>query len=97
MFKNKPKPATLERLDKAIEDIFIDMGGFTSETEEYADMLKKLERLYKLKEQDTPKPMISPEVALTVAANLFGILAILHYEKVNVVTSKALSFVLKLK
>jgi hypothetical protein len=96
MFK-KQTPATLERLDKAIEDIFIDMGGFTSETEEYADMLKKLERLYKLKEQDTPQPFISPEVALTVAANLFGILAILHYEKVNVVTSKALSFVMKLK
>jgi hypothetical protein len=96
MFK-KQNSATLERLDKAIEDIFIDMGGFTSETEEYADMLKKLERLYKLKEQDTPKPVISPEVLLTVGANLFGILAILHYEKVNVVTSKALSFVMKLK
>jgi hypothetical protein len=96
MFK-KQNSATLERLNKAIEDIFIDMGGFTSETEEYADMLKKLERLYKLKEQDTPTPIISPEVLLTVGANLFGILAILHYEKVNVVTSKALSFVMKLK
>lgn len=97
MFKQKQNPATLERLNKAIEDVLIDMGGFTSETEEYADMLKQLERLYKLKEQDTPKPPISPEVLLTVGANLFGILAILHYEKVNVVTSKALSFVLKLK
>lgn len=92
----KKTPATLTRLDKAIEDVLIDMGGFTSETEEYADMLKKLERLYKLKEQDTPQ-RVSPDTALTVAANLLGIFMILGYERTSIVTSKALSFVLKLK
>jgi hypothetical protein len=92
----KKTPATLTRLDKAIEDVLIDMGGFTSDQEEYADMLKTLERLYRLKEQDTP-PRISPDVALTVGANLLGILMILGYERTQIVTSKALSFVLKLK
>lgn len=38
---------------------------------------------------------ISPDVLLTVAANLVGIVLILKHEKIDIITSKALNFVLK--
>lgn len=38
---------------------------------------------------------VSPDTILLVAANLLGILAVLQHERVNVVTSKALGFIVK--
>lgn len=39
----------------------------------------------------------SPDAIVTAAASIIGIVAILHYEKIGVVTSKALGFVGKMK
>jgi hypothetical protein len=38
---------------------------------------------------------ISPDTALVVAANIFGILWLTRYERENPITSKALGFVMK--
>lgn len=38
---------------------------------------------------------ISPDTLLIVGGNLLGILLILNFEKADIITSKALSFVLK--
>jgi serine kinase of HPr protein (carbohydrate metabolism regulator) len=43
------------------------------------------------------KNAISKDTLATIGANLFGIWLILHYERVNLVGSKALSFVQKLR
>lgn len=42
-----------------------------------------------------PTWKITPDTALVVAGNLMGILLILNFEKLDIVRSKALSFVLK--
>lgn len=39
----------------------------------------------------------SPDAVVTAAASIVGILFVLHYEKIGIVTSKALSFVGKMK
>ena len=39
----------------------------------------------------------SPDAVITAAGSMLGILAILHYEKLGIISSKALSFVSKLK
>jgi hypothetical protein len=66
------------------------------DSEDYATMLNRLERLYKLKEKNAPR-QISPDTLLIVAGNILGILVIVAYEHSHVVTSKALSFAGKLR
>lgn len=79
-------------LDTAIEDA---VRWLDPNSEDYSTAITQVERLYKLREQSQPR--ISPDTVAIVAGNLAGILLILHYEHLNVVTSKAMSFVLKLK
>lgn len=96
MFKKSPPSKEDQRLEAAIEDVYIDMGGYNAETEEYEQMVSMLERLHKLRAEKKPK-RVPPEVWVTVGANLAGIVAILSYEHTHVLASKALSFVMKLK
>ena len=56
--------------------------------------LKKLDIRQKLREMKLPFGM-KPETLAIIAANLLGILLILNHERLNVVTSKAVSFVKK--
>ena len=42
-----------------------------------------------------PTWKFSPDTVLVVAGNLIGILAILNFEKMDIIRSKAISFVLK--
>lgn len=77
-------------LDHAI-DALLDMDA---NSEEWSENLKEVERLVKLKNESSRK-QIDPNVALTVSANLLGIAMIVRHENLNVITSKALSFVKK--
>lgn len=60
---------------------------------EYWEILKKTLVEYDKIAEDKKK--ISPDTALVVAGNLAGILLILNFEKLDIVRSKAMSFVLK--
>lgn len=92
-----PKSTTEESgLQKAIDEILREMSQHSSDTEEYAKMADQLTKLYSLKEVDS-KRRVSPDTLATVAANLLGIILIVGHERIHVVTSKALNFVLKLR
>jgi len=93
MFSRK---AVKTKLDEAIDLVLSEMQTISSDSDEYAKMIVQLERLYKLKEIDSPK-RVSPDTLAIVAGNLAGILLILNFERAGVVTSKALSFVMKLR
>lgn len=93
MFKPKP-PREKTGLEKAIDDVLTDMQGYTSETDEFAKAVDQLDKLYKLKTIDSPE-RVSPDTLAIIAGNLVGIVLIVGYERANVVTSKALTFVLK--
>ena len=58
--------------------------------------LKKLDIRQRLKEMKLPFGM-KPETVAIIAANLVGIALILNHERLNVVTTKAVTFVTKLK
>ncbi len=62
--------------------------------EEYAAMTDQLVKLYGLKKVEDPKK-IDPNTLLTVGGNLTGILMIVGHERANVITSKAVQFVLR--
>ena len=83
-------------LETAIDDLLKQMSEMKGETEEYSLLADQLVKLYKLKEIDAPK-RISPDTLAIVIGNLAGIAFIVAYEKANIVTSKALGFVLKLR
>ena len=90
----KPQPPT--ELEETINELLIEMQKCQGDSDEFQTRLERLKTLYKLRDADRPQ-RISPDTVLIVAGNLTGIALILHYEKVNVVTSKALSFVMKLR
>lgn len=82
-------------LDTVIEALLSEMQTTIPGSDEYAKMVSHLKALYQLKEQETPK-RISPETWATIAANLVGIGMILHHERFNVITSKAIGFIPRL-
>lgn len=81
-------------LENAIDQVLLEMQGFSADDDEYAKMVNQLETLYKLKVVDKPE-RVSYDTLAIIAGNLVGIVLIIGYERTNVITSKVLSFLLK--
>lgn len=81
-------------LQMEINSILERMESMTIESEGYEVALSNLERLYELKSKDG-KFNISPDTMAVVAGNLIGLIMIIKHEELNIITSKALGFVLK--
>lgn len=91
MLRKKQEPTGLEA---AIDEVLREMKGFESDSDTYAVMIDQLVKLHAMKEAEKP-PKVSRDTILIVAGNLVGIVLILSYEKTNVLTTKALQFLLK--
>lgn len=91
MFTKKDKRTNLE---KEIDEVLFYMSGLSPESQEYSNIINNLEKLYKAKNEELNRK-IKPDTIAIIAGNLLGILLILGYEKTNIITTKALSFVLK--
>ena len=83
-------------VDVAIKQVADEMEKVTPGTPAYSTLTEQLERLYKAKSH-VRETLFTPDTLLIVGGNLVGILAILTYEKANVITSKALGFILRSK
>lgn len=94
MYTLKTKIDTPTHLDEVITKVLAQMSETNSGTPEFAAMADQLTKLYKLKEIESPS-RVSPDTLAVVAGNLAGILMILNFERVHIVTSKAIGFVLK--
>lgn len=81
-------------LEKEIDSVLKCMNELSPDSEEYQKMAENLERLYKSKSYDEDRD-VSPDTLAVIVGNLAGILLILKHEELNVITSKALGFVLK--
>jgi hypothetical protein len=88
------KSQSKSKLDEAIEQALTELNGYESHEDGYKHIIDILEKLYKLKAQDTPERMSKDTLAMVVG-NLLGIIVIVGHERAHVVTSKALNFVLK--
>lgn len=85
-----------------IDSLFEKMSDPTIDkhSTEYAAMVAQMDVLYKLREIDSKVnsgKRVSPDVWVTVAANLVGIAMITDFERARVITSKALGLVGKLR
>ncbi len=95
MFLKKP---TTEKsgLETIIDEHLAKMQDIIIDPDEYATMVLQLDTLYKLKEIDKPE-RISKDTLAIIAGNIAGILLIVSYEQKNVLTSKAINFIQKLR
>jgi hypothetical protein len=90
-----PKPKT--QLQAAIDDVLFQMGSHPADSNEYGTMLDRVKLLHKLKEEEKPQQRVSSDTMILAATNLVGIAMILRHEQFNVITSKALGFLPKLR
>lgn len=82
-------------LDKVIDLALIELEALGPETEQYATVVNQLVKLHAMKTQESPK-RVSPDALVSAAASLFGILLIVNFERVHVVTTKALGILPKI-
>ena len=84
------------KLEMEIDDVLEYMHVLSPTNEKYKEVSENLERLHKMKMAEKPvKSRVSPDVIVTVTGSIFTVGAILWHEKADVITTKALGFVLK--
>jgi len=85
-------------LDETIDYVTEALLKMDPDSDEFAKTLDQLDKLYKIKSHNRKdEDRVSKDVLVTVAANLAGIGLIIGYERLHVIGSKALGFVLKTK
>lgn len=91
-FGKNAEPNLLEleiiRLHESLTDL-------PPESKEYAATVDQLLKLAKHKEETTSKRRVSTDTLVVAGANLLGIAMIIGHERVNVITTKAIGFVMK--
>jgi hypothetical protein len=91
--KNLKPTAEPSDLEKEIARLFAVLSTIEDvHGDQYDQVSNQIKKLYPLKEIDS-KSGVSSDVLVGAASNLVGILMILHYEHVHVITSKAFNMV----
>lgn len=88
--KKDPTPLETVKLD-AIQAL----NHHSPETETYGVILDRVSALHEMQRTEKSDAQVSPETKATIAANLIGIAMILNFERANIVTSKAIGFILR--
>jgi len=92
MIGRKPKAIEV-KLDIVADNLLDHMIDNPNSRQEFAVDLAHLERIRALRRDD--KKRLDPNTMLLVAGNIAGILVVVSYERIAVVTSKAMNFILK--
>lgn len=98
MFKIRKTEETHSDLEEAITDLISELRGHDAHAEEYTAAAANLKTLMETREieEEIEKPWRpDANTVAVVAGNILGIVAILTFEKANVITSKSLSMILK--
>lgn len=88
------KSSRPSRLEIEISQLVNALRDHRPESEEYGVILERISKLEKIQKEREPES-ISPDAWLAVTANLVGIVLIIKHEQFNVITSKALGFVIR--
>lgn len=83
-------------LEEQIDDLHGKLSKEEVDSEEYRALMSTLERCYKIKsEQNSDR--VDANTKAAILGNLAGIALILNYERVHVISTKALGFIVKSK
>lgn len=80
-------------LEKEIDDVLEVLKELEKDSDEYTAVVANLESLYTSRSLE--KGHVSKDTMAIVTGNLIGVLIIVGYEQANVMTSKALGYVIK--
>ena len=96
MFTKKEPPKYYQRkIEEELERAIACLKTSLIDSEEYAKMLTSAERLHGMLDEEKKSSSVSRDVLANIGANLLGIFMIIKHENVNVITSKALNFVIR--
>lgn len=96
MFFTRKDSPEVANLKKAINTLMLEMENFSGDDEEYNKMANQLQKLFGLLAQNEPKGP-SADTLLIVSGNLLTALLVVSYESKNVVTTKVLGFLQKIR
>jgi len=94
MFNSREQSNNQRLIEVELDRTLIQLKAERVTDEEYAKTLSLVERLHKMLDKEKPAS-VSKDTILTVGANLVGIILILKHEHVNVISSKALGFIMR--
>lgn len=100
MFTSKSKEEKTHPLDSTITATISAIAGHDEGSEQHTAAVNSLKILMELRAADkavSERAPISSDVMAAAATHLLGIVMILGFEKANVITSKSLSFIPKIK
>lgn len=81
-------------IEKAIDAVLVQLDDLSADSEEYAKMVNQLSKLHEMKTKESPRRP-SPDALVSAAASLLSVLLIVNYERVHVVTTRALGIIPK--
>ena len=86
-----------KNIDTLIKELVETMNDMDPVSEEYHAACRDLEILRKTHPEPEVRAKVNPNTVISAGASLTGILAVLHYERVAIVASKAFSLVSKIR
>ena len=94
MFRKKPHIKT--DLEKARDEALLWLPTFPPNSDEYRAIMARIDELSRIIAAERPEKL-SPNTTAMVAANLAIAVIVVGYERANIVFSKALNFMMKLR
>jgi hypothetical protein len=96
VFNSTEMSKSQRMIESELERTIVNLKAEMVNSEEYKKTLSTVEKLHAMMDKQRSSS-VSKDTVLVVVANLVGILLIIKHENVNVITSKALSFVMRPK
>lgn len=84
------------KLDEAIDNLLDEMSCYEGHTEQYKQLSERLEELTKLRDRKAKFP-VSPDVMFAAGANILGMILIMRFERLNIITTKAFTFLARVR
>jgi hypothetical protein len=81
-------------LETEIKSVLKKMAQLSPDSKEYTAMVSNLKTLYEAQSKEKDRG-VSLDTLLVVGVSLVEVLAMLHYEKLGVITSKVTGFIIK--
>lgn len=88
------EPQSLKAMDEEISRLAATLGTLSPLSDDYATILSRLNLLTEARSKKNERA-ISTDTLLTIGANIVGLLLVLNYERLNVISTKALTMVLR--
>lgn len=86
------RPESLKLMDEEIARLTAKLGTMNPLDDDYSKILELISKLTKARAEKNERA-ISMDTLLTIGANIAGLLLVLNYERLNVISTKALTMV----